>query len=126
MKQQRYSQKRELILENLRGRKDHPTAEQVYESLKQSGVSLPTVYRNLAQLSEGGEVLRLKTARGTDRFDADTSPHTHFECSRCGAMVDVVPAVAVDMRDAVPAGFSVSGYNLTLFGVCDKCKSNTD
>ena len=49
----------------------HPTAEDVYASLKQENprLSLGTVYRNLSQLAERGEINRLKMPNGGDRFD---------------------------------------------------------
>lgn len=122
MKQQRYSQKRQMIIESLGARKDHPTAEQLYEQLKDKGVSLPTVYRNLAQLSESGEILRLKTGGGVDRFDADTSSHTHFECTKCGAVADVLPAVSLNIAETAPEGLEISGYNLVFYGVCERCQ----
>ena len=49
MKQQRNTRQRQLVLDAVRSRRDHPTAEQIYQSVHQvdAHVSRGTVYRNL-------------------------------------------------------------------------------
>lgn len=57
----KYSRQRESIKEFLRSRTDHPTADTVYENLRQiyPNISLGTVYRNLSLLSDIGEIRKL-------------------------------------------------------------------
>ena len=57
----KYSRQRESIKEFLRSRTDHPTADTVYENLRQiyPNISLGTVYRNLSLLSDIGELGKL-------------------------------------------------------------------
>ena len=52
----KYSRQRESIKEFLRTRKDHPTADVVYENMKliYPNISLGTVYRNLSLLADHG------------------------------------------------------------------------
>ena len=52
----KYSRQRESIKEFLMTRKDHPTADVVYENVKKiyPNISLGTVYRNLSLLSDLG------------------------------------------------------------------------
>ena len=54
MKQQRNTRQRQLVLDVVRGRRDHPTAEQIYQSVREQDahVSRGTVYRNLNLLCE--------------------------------------------------------------------------
>lgn len=61
-------------------RKDHPTADMVYMNIKEEfpKISLGTVYRNLALLSERGEILKLSYEGGADHYDACTDPHYHL------------------------------------------------
>ena len=82
-----YSRQREEIVHFLKTRKDHPTAEVVYENVRMvyPKISLGTVYRNLTLLSETGEILRLRLGDGVDHFDADTSEHYHVICNSCGS-----------------------------------------
>ena len=60
----KYSRQRESIKEFLMTRKDHPTADVVYENMKKiyPNISLGTVYRNLSLLSEIGEIQKLSTS----------------------------------------------------------------
>ena len=57
----RYSRQRENILRQMRQRYDHPTAYMVFEDLKPAmpKLSLGTVYRNLNQLTDAGELKRI-------------------------------------------------------------------
>lgn len=68
----KYSRQRESIKEFLTGRTDHPTADFVYENMKQiyPNISLGTVYRNLSLLADLGEIQKLSSFGGADRFDA--------------------------------------------------------
>ena len=58
----KYSRQREAIKSFLMTRKDHPTADVVYENVRKEfpNISLGTVYRNLTLLSDMGELLRLR------------------------------------------------------------------
>ena len=87
----KYSRQREAIKCFLMTRKDHPTADVVYHSLRADfpNISLGTVYRNLTLLADLGEIARLRLGDGVDHFDADTSRHYHFICSECGSVLDL-------------------------------------
>jgi Fur family transcriptional regulator, peroxide stress response regulator len=87
----KFSRQRAAILENVKGRKDHPTADMVYSSLKEAypKISLGTVYRNLSLLSEMHEILRLHFGDGTEHYDGDISDHDHFICTRCSRIIDL-------------------------------------
>ena len=87
----KYSRQREAIKSFLMTRKDHPTADVVYHSLRADfpNISLGTVYRNLTLLADLGEIARLRLGDGVDHFDADTSRHYHFICSECGSVLDL-------------------------------------
>ena len=64
----KYSRQRESIKEFLRSRTDHPTADTVYENLRQiyPNISLGTVYRNLSLLSDIGEIRKLTNFGSAD------------------------------------------------------------
>ena len=60
-----YSKQREIILDTLRNNVVHPTAEYIYEILKEedSKISLATLYRNLNQLADKGIIKKIETGR---------------------------------------------------------------
>ena len=90
-KARRYSPKREAILECLRSTHNHPAAEWVYAQLKPSipDLSLATVYRNLGQFRKDGTIQVIGNVDGEERYDGDTSPHSHFICRSCGKVADL-------------------------------------
>lgn len=124
----RYSKKREAILEVIRETNSHPTADWVYQMLKPShpDLSLGTVYRNLAFFKEQGTVCCVGVVNGQERFDANTAPHTHFICDRCGAVIDLpkIPVDAVlDAKVGEQYGVSVDYHALVFHGTCSCCNS---
>ena len=74
LKQQRNTRQRQLVLDVVRGRRDHPTAEQIYQSVREQDahVSRGTVYRNLNLLCDNREIYRVVMSN-SDRFDLRTS-----------------------------------------------------
>ena len=78
----KYSKQREAIKNFLVTRYDHPTAETVYLNIRKEfpNISLGTVYRNLNLLAEIGEIQKLSSGIGPDRFDGNPAPHYHFIC----------------------------------------------
>ena len=121
----KYSRQREAIKENLCMRKDHPTADMVYNSIRMQypNVSLGTVYRNLQLLTEIGELQKIRVGDGLDHFDADTSVHYHFYCTRCGAVMDMNMDEINEINDIASKSFDgiIESHNLTFSGICGKC-----
>lgn len=121
--EQRYSEKREAIREELRRAEDHPGAETLYNRLKPRypDLSLGTVYRNLSAFLEQEEIRCVATVDGVERFDADLHPHAHFVCERCGRVTDVEKALPPqEPGEALPG--RVRTYSLTYYGICHECQ----
>ena len=83
--------KRNAILSCLRCTHVHPSAEDLHRMLQAEhpDISLATVYRNLSLFKRQGLIRSLGAVDGIERFDADTSPHVHFICTGCGAVIDL-------------------------------------
>lgn len=86
----RLTHQRLEILRELVEAKDHPSAEMVFGRVRRRlpTISLDTVYRTLSTFDELGLIMRVPVTGDQGRFDADTSPHHHFVCSRCKAIYD--------------------------------------
>ena len=126
---QRFSKKRQAILDVLASTTSHPSAEWVYLQLKPlyPDLSLGTVYRNLAQFKEQGQIMSLGTVKGIERFDANTSPHVHFICAGCDAVIDLDEMQVPDsLRRTAAAccGGQVDGCQLSFTGYCRECINN--
>lgn len=121
----RMTRTRRVILESLREREDHPTAEEVFASVREQipRVSLGTVYRNLKLMADAGLIQRLERAGSQARFDGRSEDHLHLCCRRCGR-VDDVPGDLV-RRPEYPstiAGHRVLGYDVQLISLCPRCQ----
>lgn len=121
----KYSRQREAIKEFLKGRKDHPTADTVYSNLRHEfpNISLGTVYRNLALLSEIGEIQKLSTGDGCDRFDADSTPHYHFVCTKCHCVLDLEIENISHINQLAATNFNgeIEGHVAYFYGKCENC-----
>ena len=126
----KHSKQREMIYMFLKTRKDHPTADVVYENVRMErpNISLGTVYRNLTLLADLGQIQRLRVGDGTDHFDADVSPHYHFVCSKCNAVVDLKMDSIEEIMDTAGRNFdgTIKGHMTYFYGLCGKCKDSND
>jgi len=128
---QKYSRQRELILNSLKNRMDHPTAEILYADLKNQmpGIGIATVYRNLADLCENGNIIKIKSNYGPDRYDGNIEPHIHFECNKCHEIYDIEMqnpnTRKVDneiKRLTEDIGAEYANSSIYINGLCKKCK----
>ena len=123
----KHSKQRDSIMEFLRERKDHPTADTVYVNVRQSfpNISLGTVYRNLTLLADIGEIARIRVGDGVDHFDADTSPHYHFICKECGSVIDLDMEDLAFINETAGKSFNgmIEGHITYFYGKCSSCCS---
>ncbi len=112
-----------LILEMINNSREHLTAEQIYAKLEgtPARVSLATVYNSLNALCAAGLIRRLVFEGQSDRYD-NLSRHDHMVCRRCGAVSDVF-FEDLSARIVEECGQSVDGYDLSIYHICDKCRS---
>lgn len=124
MKQRRNTKQRQLILEAVKARPDHPVADEIYQAVRalDPKISRSTVYRNLRLLAEDGE-LRSVQIPEADRFDYRLERHHHLLCSRCGAVSDA-PLAYQPQFDllAAQSGYQVEGHYIVFVGLCPKCQ----
>ena len=123
----KHFRKRDAILHCVRSTDAHPSADWVFEHVKEQvpDISLATVYRNLALFKDQGLITSLGTVKGVERFDGNTDPHVHFICTQCGAVMDL-PQISVpeELNSAVAqsSGGRVDNCQLSFTGICGNCK----
>lgn len=124
----RYSKQRENILKVLSETKSHPTAEWLYQNLKKDNeqISLATIYRNLKQLRDNGDILSFETRDHIEHYDAWTDQHYHFVCEICHQIhdLDVEPIKNLDTDVEKKCGHKVREHSLIFYGECENCKVN--
>jgi Fe2+ or Zn2+ uptake regulation protein len=122
------TRQRQVILEELRKVKTHPTADEVYEMVRQRlpRVSLGTVYRNLEMLSQLGMIRKLEQGGSRRRFDGNVREHYHVRCIRCGRLEDAPVESVAAIEDALHpvTDYEIVGHRLEFIGLCPQCKKS--
>lgn len=122
----KYSRQRESIKKFLASRCDHPTADTVYQNIKKEfpNISLGTVYRNLSLLCSLGEIQKISTGIGPDRFDGNISPHYHFICNHCGTVLDLNVTGLDHINILAEQNFDgrIEGHTAYFYGKCPHCR----
>lgn len=125
----RYSKQRDVILQTLKAKREHPTAEQLYTMVKAvlPDISLATVYRNLNQLAECGEILKLEGLNNMAYYDGCVEKHHHFICTKCNKVYDINHSEAFDFlrKEVSTNGFQVDDFDLVFKGICPECLRKT-
>lgn len=103
----------------------HPDVETIYRGVKERvpTISLDTVYRTVGALVDLGLVKRVNATPGPTRYDANTSKHHHFVCTRCGLISDVYSAGLDGIKvpkESVSQG-TVESMTVQLRGICKEC-----
>ncbi len=124
----RMTKQRQVVLEEVKAVKVHPTADDVFARvrLRLPRISLGTVYRNLDVLARTGQVVRLEANGSQYRFDGDTGKHYHVRCVRCDRLDDVA-SEGVDVSEAGVLGsngYDIVGHRLEFLGVCPACQAH--
>ncbi|MBM9591045.1 transcriptional repressor [Leptospira sp. 201903075] len=116
---------RELIFNDLKERKDHPTAKMVFESVrgKADKISFATVYNSLEYLVANQMVNKLNIESDSVRYDAFLEDHSHLLCSGCGKVLDVAPLKLSADTDWEGLGFQANHVDIVVSGTCSSCHS---
>ncbi|MBD3181148.1 transcriptional repressor [Candidatus Poribacteria bacterium] len=126
----RTTRQQRAILEELRNSDSHPTADEIYDKVRQQipRISLGTVYRNLDSMSESGIIQKLELGGGQKRFDGRNDKHYHFRCCSCGRVFDL----QIDQKNITDmiknicdkCEHMVEDHYLLFTGICSDCKKN--
>ena len=77
-----------------------------------------------ATLAEKGLLLRGSGQDGALLYQLRDSRHRHYLiCTRCGSAVPIsgCPLEALEQSLGKETGFSITGHNLELYGLCPRC-----
>ena len=117
---------RKLVLEAVRKLRCHATADEIYAEVvrENSAVSKATVYRNLQQLCEAGEIRRRTIPGSADRYDHLCSNHYHVRCEQCGRVFDVDMSYMAGLERSIrnTHGFAFTGHDIVFRGICPQCR----
>jgi Fe2+ or Zn2+ uptake regulation protein len=127
MKKTRNTRQRGVILDILKASCEHPTAETIYREARRvlPNISLGTVYRNLNFLRDQRAVREIRPSDGgSARFEGMDTPHAHFHCVHCSALLDIpLPPALESIRFEEEEKISaVSTFDLHVIGSCSGCE----
>lgn len=123
------TKQRELIIRFFETHHDESfSAAQIAEAIKEEGVSLSAIYRNLSDLEKDGRVRKV-TKQGTHEsfyqyMDChDCRGHIHLHCVECGATthLDEKESSALINNVLSSSSFTVDQGSTVLYGVCSDC-----
>lgn len=111
------------ILQIIEASRNHMTAEQIFETLKQTypGVVRATVYNNLHKLWQSGAIRKVVLEGQPDRYD-QVERHDHLVCKECGTLSDVTLRDLTEQLEQ-QLGMSILSYDLKMTYVCEACRS---
>jgi Fe2+ or Zn2+ uptake regulation protein len=107
----------------------HLTPTEIYAraSKRRPGIGFSTVYRGLERLRDLGLVSEVDVP-GTDAatYEPSGPRHSHFRCSKCGAIEDVAYATPTRTLNALASqyGFKIENERVTFEGRCESCSAS--
>jgi len=122
---QRSTPQRQIILEFLRSSLAHPTADEVFQSVRKKlpSISFGTVYRNLDVLEKMGEISIIYYSKDHLRYDPIPEKHYHFICLNCDKVEDLIFDEIKDINNQVEANHNVKveHHLLNFYCRCQDC-----
>lgn len=116
------------IMKYLLEHKTHPNVDEIYNALstEMPTLSRTTVYNTLKLLVSHGAAQALTIDEKNNCFDADTSPHAHFLCHRCGKIYDMRLQEESERNMASRMdGFLVEEIHHYYKGICKDCQKQS-
>ena len=116
----RNTPQREVVYSVLVGKRDHPTADEVFARVKADmpTISLATVYNCLEALVQCNLVRQVNFERGPTRYCPNLHPHAHFHDEATGSPydIDLPPGLLEQLRNQLPSGYRASDVEITFRG----------
>ena len=116
---------RVAVYKTLLETKEHPSAEMVFNKVRQQmpNISLDTVNRTLLTLAEIGAASVVGGPGGAKRFDGNLESHQHFKCIKCKRIIDFHHKLFdnISMPKSLGSKFTILRKTVYLEGICDLC-----
>jgi Fe2+ or Zn2+ uptake regulation protein len=119
----RFTEQRRHVYDALLGKRDHPTAVQVFMRVKSQmpSISLATVYNCLETLADCGLVKHVSIDRGPSRYCPNLEDHGHFFCDICNTVIDIPLRKQRSNAWELPPDAVLSQRDVSLRGLCPDC-----
>jgi len=125
MNTKRNTIQRQIILDCLKSFTSHPSVDTLYAEICKTHptISKATVYRNLHQLAEEGQITQLAVTDDVARFDGCAKPHYHFACKICNKIIDLEMDCVEDLNETVAKKHDllIDKHEVLFIGTCVEC-----
>ena len=127
-----YSKQREQILAAFIKTRNHPTVDDLYNSVKKKHpkIGLATVYRTMKVICDCGLASEVDFADGVSRFERKYrhQHHHHLVCIKCGKVIEVTSnqIESLQKKLAKQHNFASTRDTMKIFGLCSKCKNKQE
>ena len=126
----RSTPQREFVFQVILAKRDHPTAEEVFDRVKalKPTISLATVYNCLDALVQCGLIKQVNFVREPTRYCPNLHEHAHFHDETTGEIHDIdIPADLMDrLRTLLPPGHTAVSVDLSFRGSAGSAASTPD
>ena len=126
MPQLRNTQQRQII-ESILQKTDRPLLPKELLTIAQTHLptmGIATVFRALKDLVKEGVVHTVSINDDPLRYEGKRAHHHHFKCTECNRVYDVFRCTG-NIEQLVPSGFTLMEHEITLYGQCADCSSNS-
>lgn len=123
-------QRKKILLELMQS-SSHLMAEEIYQRVKNDKIGLATVYRSLKLFERLGIVKEIPMD-GVKYYElkiySKKPLHIHFKCSNCNVIIDIDDAdinldyIKLNQKVEMKRELEVNDVNITLLGLCKKCR----
>jgi len=103
----------------------HLNIDMLYQEVREAypNVSLATVYKNIAIMTESGLLEEVKIPEKKSVFEIKKEPHLHLHCTSCGKIEDF----EVDLKEVAEhtqkvSGFRIHNTDIVFGGICPECQ----
>lgn len=119
-----------VIYNYLSNNLSHPSAESIYNGIKElnPSISLATVYKTLNSLKSASLIQEINVGEDSFRYDIQVLPHAHLICNKCNAIIDYFPTQTLkdftnEAKNVVEqnANFKIDYSQIYFYGTCSNC-----
>jgi Fur family transcriptional regulator, peroxide stress response regulator len=126
------TEQRRAIFAALAASREHPSAEQLFQSVRDRlpNLSLATVYKNLESLRAIGAVSDVNSLHDQGRYEASLpgtgagDSHHHLVCIACKKVLDIGEdeLKAPELPAGKAYGFAIRAIRVQVEGLCPDCQ----
>ena len=110
----------------------HVSAEEIFDIVHRDGfnIGIAAVWRTLRLIQKAGLAEEHYFGKAGMRYERKTAPesHGHIVCQQCGRAkeFDLAEVLPLIVKVGGRYGFAIDGYELSIFGVCRKCRIDSE